>query len=85
LNILLKYGSFIITKEEYMEKVLTIKEFNKMSEEYAKVKYTCKNCGRKAIIPYNVDKQLCKWCKYYVFKSDQEEFKYRIKEKVKWI
>lgn len=68
-----------------MERVLTIKEFDRMTAEYDKVKYRCKNCGRRAIIPYNVEKQICKYCRHYVFKSDQEEFKYRIKEKLKWV
>ena len=54
-----------------------------MSDEYAKVKYQCKNCGHKVIIPYNVEKQICSWCNNYVFKNDQEEFKYRIKEYIK--
>lgn len=66
-----------------MEKVLTIKEYERMTDEYDKVKYQCKNCGHKVIIPYNVDKQLCSWCHTYVFKTNQEEFKYRIKEYIK--
>ena len=66
-----------------MEKVLTIKEYERMADEYDKVKYRCKKCGRRVIIPYNIEKQLCTWCGSYVFKNDQEEFKYRIKEYIK--
>ena len=66
-----------------MEKILTIKEYERMSDEYAKVKYQCKNCGHKVIIPYKEEKQLCSWCHKFVFKNDQEEFKYRIKEIIK--
>ena len=66
-----------------MEKVLTIKEYERMTYEYDKVKYRCKNCGRKVIIPYNAEKLLCTWCGNYVFKNNQEEFRYRIKEYIK--
>ena len=65
-----------------MTKVLTNKEFNTMSNNYAKVKYQCKNCGHKVVIPYWVDKQLCDWCGHYVFKNKKDEDLYRIKEKL---
>lgn len=65
-----------------MEKILSIKEFERMTDEYDKVKYKCK-CGRRIVIPKWVDKQLCDWCGNYVFKSKADEFKYRVKEKMK--
>lgn len=65
-----------------MEKLLSIKEYERMTQEYDKVKYRCK-CGRRVIIPYNVDKQICSYCNRYVFKSKNEEFKYRVKEKMR--
>ena len=64
-----------------MYKTLTVKEFERMSNEYEKVKYQCNNCGHKVVIPYHVEKQLCSWCKHYVFKNKQDELKYRMKEK----
>lgn len=65
-----------------MTKVLTNKEFNNMSNNYEKVKYQCKHCGHKVVIPYWVDKQLCSWCGNYVFKNKKDEDLYRIKEKL---
>lgn len=65
-----------------MDHILTIKEYERMAEEYDKVKYRCR-CGHRVIIPYNVDKQICSYCKRYVFKNKSEEFKYRVKEKMK--
>jgi len=65
-----------------MEKLLTIKEYERMTQEYDKVKYRCR-CGHRVIIPYNVDKQICSHCKRYVFKDKSEEFKYRVKEKMR--
>lgn len=64
-----------------MSKTLTTKEYNRMSDEYDKVKFMCK-CGHKVIIPKWVDKQICSWCGQYVFKDEKEEFKYRIQEKM---
>lgn len=66
-----------------MDHILTIKEFKKMTDEYEKVKYICK-CGHRVVIPKWVDKQLCDWCGRYVFKDKKVEFKYRVKERIKW-
>lgn len=66
-----------------MEKLLTEKEFNRMSNELDKVKYRCNHCGRRAIIPKYIDKVICDWCGHYVFKNRKDEFKFRVKEKMK--
>ena len=58
------------------------KEFKRRSDEYGKVKYIC-SCGHRVIIPAWVNKQLCDWCGNYVFKSKQDEFKYRLLEEVR--
>lgn len=65
-----------------MEKLLTKKEFKRMTEEYSKVKYTCK-CGHRVIIPKWIDKQICGWCGQYVFKSKKDEFEFRMQEQMK--
>ena len=65
-----------------MEKVLTNKQYKKMTEELDKVKYMCK-CGRKSVIHYNEEKTICSWCGRYVFKSKKDEDLYRIREKMK--
>ena len=65
-----------------MKKLLTIKEFSKMQDEYDKVKYRCA-CGHRVVIPNWVDKNVCDWCGNYVFKNKKDEFKYRLKEKLK--
>lgn len=65
-----------------MKKILSIKEFNRMAEEYTKVKYQCKNCGHKEIIPYWLEKQLCSYCGRYVFRNKKDEFMYRMREKL---
>jgi hypothetical protein len=66
-----------------MKKVYNNEEWKRLSEEYDKVKYQCKNCGHKVVIPYFREKQLCSWCKNYVFKNEIDEFKYRLNEKRK--
>lgn len=60
------------------------KEYERRAEELDKVKYICK-CGHRVIIPKGVDKQLCDWCGNYVFKDKNEEFKYRLQEKMRRI
>lgn len=65
-----------------MEKMLTPKEFKRMTEEYDKVKFTCK-CGHRVVIPKWVDKQICGWCGQFVFKDKKKEFEYRMQEKMK--
>ena len=65
-----------------MEKLLNNEEWRRMSQEYDKVKYQCK-CGHKVIIPNRIDKNVCDWCGNYVFKDKKDEFKYRVKEKIK--
>lgn len=67
-----------------MDHMLTIKEYKRMTDEYDKVKYTCE-CGHRVIIPEGIEKQLCSWCKRYVFKDKKAEFMYRTKEKIRRI
>lgn len=65
-----------------MEKMLTTKEWKRLTDEYDKVKYTCK-CGHRVVIPKYKDKQICSWCGDYVFKNGKDEFLYRMKGKLK--
>lgn len=65
-----------------MEHLLTVKEYKRMADEYDKVKYKCK-CGHRVVIKHNQTKAMCSWCGSYVFKDNQEEFKYRISEQIK--
>jgi len=60
-----------------MKKVLTIKEYGRMSANYDKVKHLCK-CGHRVIIPIQRKKTLCSWCGNYVFRDKRDEFKYRV-------
>lgn len=62
--------------------ILSTKEFNRMSNEYQKVKYYCE-CGHPVIIPVYVDKQICGWCGNYVFRDEKTKFKYKMKEKMR--
>lgn len=62
---------------------MTNDELDKYNEEINKHKYKCQNCGRKVYIHRTKDKAVCSWCHKYVFKSKEDEFKYRIKEKLR--
>ncbi len=57
------------------------KIWQKSSDERDKVKIKCNHCGRKAIIPVWVDKQLCSWCGYYIYRNKKLEFLENMKKK----
>lgn len=62
-----------------------IKEQTRYFEEIAKHKYKCKNCGHTVIIfpMEHKIKKLCKWCGEYVYINGKEEFKDRMRGKLK--
>lgn len=45
-------------------------------------RYKCK-CGHTVVILPKETKTFCTYCGHYVFKNKKEEFKYRIKERLK--
>ena len=61
---------------------MTLKELKNYEHALEEVKYQCK-CGHKVVIPKWVDKQICSWCKNYVFKDKKQEFEYRLRGKLK--
>lgn len=65
-----------------MEKLLSTKEWKKLTDELSKIKYTCK-CGHRVYIAYSQDKKLCSWCHNYVFKTKRDEFNFRMAEMLK--
>ena len=65
-----------------MVELMTYKDIEKYQDNLTKYKYQCK-CGHKVVIPEWETKQVCHWCKRYVFKSKKDEDLYRIKEKMK--
>ena len=67
-----------------MKEKLTFTQMEKLQEELSNHTYTC-NCGHRVVILPQKDKVICNWCKHYVFKNKQDEFKYRINEKIRRI
>lgn len=47
-------------------------------EEVTDAKVTCK-CGHRVLMGTQV-KTICSWCGNFVFKNENEEFKYRLNE-----
>lgn len=64
------------------KKLLSKKEYDRMTEEYDKVKYRC-SCGHRVIIPYWTEKSLCHWCHNYVYKDKKLEFKERLQNELR--
>ena len=60
---------------------MSLKQIKNYDNALDEVKIRCK-CGHRVIIPYWWDKQLCTWCKSYVFRDKKKEFEYRMKEKL---
>lgn len=60
-------------KDYYMQKI------QDAEQEHT---YTC-NCGHRLIILPKQEKRLCSWCHNYVFKNKNDEFRYRLKEKIR--
>lgn len=56
--------------------------FNKLANAYAEVSIQCK-CGHKSVIPFWVDKVVCSWCGYYVYRNKKLEFKEKLSKKLK--
>ena len=54
----------------------------KYFEERNKLKRKCKHCGHTQAIPLWIEKQVCDWCKNYIFINEDKEKKYRFKEKL---
>lgn len=65
-----------------INKYMTYKDIDKYSDNLSRYRYKCK-CGHKVVIPEWEEKQLCHWCKNYVFKNKKDETLYRIKEMIK--
>lgn len=45
--------------------------------------YKCKKCGRKELIRFNCNKIICTHCHNYIFKTELDEFKFRINQLLK--
>jgi len=63
---------------------LSLPKMQKYQNELSQHTYTC-SCGHRVVILPKAEKIICSWCNRYVFKSKEEEFKYRIKEKMRRI
>lgn len=61
---------------------MNFKEIKNYDSAIEKVKVRCK-CGHRVIIPYWVDKQICSWCRNYVFRDKKKEFEFRMREKLR--
>lgn len=58
------------------------REFERRADELDKVKIICA-CGHRVIVPMYMKKKLCDWCGYWVYRDKKEEFRDRLKQKIK--
>ena len=56
------------------------KDIKRYSKAVDLLKVQCKNCGRKTPFFSRTDRVICTWCRNYIYKNEQVEFKYKMKE-----
>lgn len=56
-------------------------EDSRMFQMYANYKKKC-SCGHVVVMRPDIEKVICTFCGKYVFNKKEDEFKYRIKEKM---
>lgn len=61
----------------YLRKSKSFYYEEKLSHEKQKVKRLCK-CGHKVVVPNFIDKVKCSWCGCWVFRSEKDEFNYKL-------
>lgn len=61
---------------------MSYKEDSKYFNERTLLKIKCKNCGHTQAIDNSMEKSICRWCRNYIFRNDEVETKYRLKEMI---
>jgi ribosomal protein S27AE len=59
--------------------MLTLKEVKKLSSIQTQNRKLCKNCGHSKLLGKQ-ERVICGHCGHWIFKDDETEFKYRMKE-----
>ena len=59
------------------------REYQKKSDELDKVKIKCSKCGHREVVPVWVDKQICSWCGYYIYRNKKLEFEEKLAKTMK--
>lgn len=54
-----------------------------ISDIVAMHSYKCKKCGHKELIRFNSNKTICSHCHNYIFKTELDEFKFRINQLIR--
>lgn len=54
----------------------------KIDKVYEKNRYYC-SCGHSVFIPPTSTRTFCTYCGHWIFKNKRDEFKYRLKEKLR--
>lgn len=57
---------------------VSLEKQKKYYNELSNYKYKCK-CGHVVLILRGADKKLCTWCHHYVYKSQRDEFKDKLR------
>ena len=77
----MRVGVFTLKRRKENDKMLNFKEIAILSGEQTKNRKLCKVCGHSKLLGLQ-NKAICNYCGNYIFKNEEEEFKYRLKEKI---
>ena len=64
--------------------MISYNDIEKLARERLRSKIVCKKCGcRSNLMPNRKDRVLCNWCKNYVYRTPEIEFRYKLKEQIR--
>lgn len=58
-----------------------LSDIRKLDNEMAQLKVKCE-CSHTMVM-INVDRMICSWCGYWVYKDDKAKFKYKMRKELK--
>lgn len=67
-----------------MPKIKQWEEDSKVLSAQQKRRVKCKRCGCTRSVRAADNKNVCRNCGYYIFRSDKDEFIYRVKERINY-
>lgn len=62
---------------------LSFKELKILATKIGELKVQCKKCGHKEIFVKGVERKLCSYCGNYIYKNNEIEFKYKLRESIR--
>lgn len=62
---------------------MSVRSDIRMMEYYAKLRVYCPTCGHSNTMPIQLDKKICSWCGNLVYRTEEIEFKEKLKKAIR--